>query len=180
MRLGIAIEETWDFFNEIYADLREHYQTSLLTARSFSLPVFHTRVNRLVFQHDLRQFMRRNDVVFFEWASRLLAEASRQPKRCGIVTRLHRYELYTWADRIHWDVVDKVILVSRAMQAEFSSRFPDQASKTVVVSPSTSLTRFYPVAKEFSGDIGILCHLTPRKRVYELILTLAEIGRAHV
>ena len=27
MRLGVAIEETWDFFHEIYADFEAHHQT---------------------------------------------------------------------------------------------------------------------------------------------------------
>ena len=32
-----------------------------------------------------------------------------------------------------------------------------------------------PQPKSFNGDIGILCHLTPRKRVYELILVFYEL-----
>jgi glycosyltransferase involved in cell wall biosynthesis len=121
--------------------------------------------------------MQANDVVFFEWASELLAAASQLPKTCSIVTRLHRYEMYQWADRINWDVVDKVILVSKAMQQEFIDRFPQHAAKTFAVSPSTSLEKFSPASKQFNGDIGILCHLTPRKRVYDLILTFYELTR---
>jgi glycosyltransferase involved in cell wall biosynthesis len=37
------------------------------------------------------------------------------------------------------------------------------------------LDKFKPVKKDFHGDIGILCHLTPRKRVYELILAFYEL-----
>jgi glycosyltransferase involved in cell wall biosynthesis len=37
------------------------------------------------------------------------------------------------------------------------------------------LEKFTPQSKEFRGDIGILCHLTPRKRVYDLILTFYEL-----
>ena len=174
-RLGIAIEETWSFFNEIYADLENYYQTSLFARREFRLPFFYTRVNRFIFHHDLQNFMKMNDVVFFEWASELLAEATNLRKTCGIITRLHRYEMYQWVDRINWDAVDRVILVSKAMQAEFIERFPDQAEKTIVAPPSTSLDKFNFVQKTYHGDIGILCHLTPRKRVYDLILTFYEL-----
>jgi glycosyltransferase involved in cell wall biosynthesis len=175
MRLGIAIQETWSFFNEIYSDLTKHYQTSLFKRRSWQLPVFHSRINRYLFYHDFQAFMRANDVVFFEWASELLAIATRLPKVCGIVTRLHRYEMYEWSNRVNWEAVDRIILVSQAKKREFIARFPDQADKIVVSAPSTSLEKFVPKPKTFSGDIGILCHISPRKRVYDLILTFYEL-----
>ncbi len=175
MRLGIAIEETWDFFHEIYADLNSRHEVSLFKRREVDFKVAHTRINQYFFQRDLRSLMKTNDVVFFEWASHLLEAASHLPKTCGIVTRLHRYEMYQFADRINWDVVDKVVLVAKSKQAEFARRFPQQAHKTVVVSPSTSLEKFQYFNKPFAGDIGILCHLTPRKRVYDLVAIFYEL-----
>lgn len=175
MQLGIAIEETRDFFDEIYADLAAHHQTSLFKRRDFSLPILYARINRYLLHHDLQAFMRASDVVFFEWATGLLASASHLPKACGIVTRLHRYEMYQWVDKINWDAVDKIILVSKAKQREFTSRLPKQAPKVVVIPEAVSLDKFQPKPNRFNGDIGILCHLTPRKRVYELILTFHEL-----
>ena len=71
--------------------------------------------------------------------------------------------------------VDKIILVSQAKKREFITKFPEQAAKIVVCSPSISLAKFIPQPKKFNGDIGILCHLTPRKRVYDLILSFYEL-----
>jgi glycosyltransferase involved in cell wall biosynthesis len=175
VRLGIAIEETWDFFNEIYADLQRQYTTTLFHRPNVSLPFFTERVNRHLFDYKMKQFLRQQDVVFFEWASDLLRAASHVPKTCGIVTRLHRYELYKWVDHINWTVVDRVVLVSEAKRREFISRFPMMAERTVVTSPSTSLEKFTFKLKPFSGNIGILCHLTPRKRVYDMILEFYEL-----
>ena len=177
MRVGIAIEETWAFLNEIHTHLSEHHEVSLFKRRVIDPPFFKERSNRYLFRRDLSSFMRRNDVVFFEWASELLVAATALPKTCGIVTRLHRYELYQWAELIQWDHVDRVILVSDAKQREFSTRFPGHASKVVVIPEAVSLSRFQPKRREFAGDIGILCHLTPRKRVYELILAFSELLR---
>lgn len=177
MRLGIAIQETWSFFNEIYTELTNHYQTTLFMRRTWKTPFFRERLNRRLYYHDLNAFLRNNDVVFFEWASGLLATASHMPKSCGIVTRLHRYEMYEWVDRINWDVVDKIILVSHAKKREFIEKFPDQTDKIIVTGPSTSLEKFTPQPKKYHGDIGILCHLTPRKRVYDLILTFYELTK---
>ena len=180
MRIGIAIEETWDFLHEIYADLAEHHQVTLFKRRHLNLPVFHTRVNRWLFHYDLHQFMKKNDVVFFEWASDLLLAATTQmPKECGIVTRLHRYEMYKFVDRINWDFVDQIILVSHAKKEEFLAQVPAQASKVTVVNEAVDPQKYEFRPKPFSGDIGTLCHLTPRKRVYELILTFYELCQQH-
>jgi glycosyltransferase involved in cell wall biosynthesis len=185
LRLGVMIEETWSFFHEIYADFQQHYETTLFRRRHFqqhyvfrrALPVFRTRVNDHLFRRDVGAFLRRNDVVFCEWASELLAAASRQPTTCPLVARLHRYELYQWADRINWDAVARVIVVSQAKRREFVARFPAHAAKAIVIPEAVSLSRFRSQIKPFAGNIGILCHLTPRKRVYELILAFADLIR---
>jgi glycosyltransferase involved in cell wall biosynthesis len=180
MRIGIAIEDTWAFFKEVEEELSGHHQTTQFKPRRFNLPVFNERGNRYLLHRDLISFMRSNQVVFFEWASGLLETASSLPKQCGIVTRLHRYEMYKWADKINWDVVDRVILVTEAKGREFSRRFPSQAGKIVIIPEAISLDRFAsdPQAepKDFSGDLGILCNLSPRKRVYELILAFYELN----
>lgn len=175
MRIGIAIEETWSFLHEIYEDLTTHHQVSLFQRRTVNSPVMHERINRRLFQHDLAKFMRDNDVVFFEWASALLAAATHMPKQCRIVTRLHRYEMNEWVYRINWDNVDKIILVSEAKRREFAEKFPAYVDKVEVVYEAVDPEKFSFQPRPFTGDIGILCHLTPRKRVYELILAFSEI-----
>lgn len=175
IHLGIANQETWGFFNDIYNDLKLRYITTIFNRRKMKLPVFNERINRFIFHRDLKAFLQANDVVFFEWASELLATATHLPKVCGIITRLHRYELYDWSDKINWDAVDKIILVSNAKKREFLLKFPGQASKIVVLPPSISLERFSIYPKKYSGDIGILCHISPRKRVYDLILSFYEL-----
>ncbi len=177
MRLGIAIEETWSFLHEIYEDLAKHHQVSLFERREFTLPVFNARISNTMFQRDLQQFLNENDAVFFEWASGLLAAASHLPKSSGIVTRLHRYELYRWADRVNWDNVDRIIVVTEAKRREFTDKFPEQAAKVLVIPEAVSLDKFQPKPRQFNGDIGILSHLRPRKRIYDLILTFYELSQ---
>jgi glycosyltransferase involved in cell wall biosynthesis len=176
MRLGIVNQETWDFLHELYAHLAAVHQTSVFAPPApLRAPFMRERIARHRRDRALRAFLGRHDVVFFEWASELLAHATRLPKTCAIVTRLHRYELYAWADRINWDAVDRVILVSEAKRREFIARFPGHAGKTHVVPVGISLERYQAVDRVFSGAIGTLCHLTPRKRVYDLILAFADL-----
>jgi glycosyltransferase involved in cell wall biosynthesis len=176
MQLGVVIAgDPWLFFEEIYEDLRSRYSVSLFEHRRFNIPIFYTRINRYLFHHGLETFLANQDVVFFEWASELLIAATRLPKKAKIVTRLHRYEMFEWASKVNWANVDRVILVSHAMQKKFSERFPDHAHKSVVIHESVSTEKFQPVSKPFNGDIGTLCFLSPRKRVYELVLAFAEL-----
>ena len=177
MNLGIVNEDIWDFFHEVYADFNENYHTSLFKRREYHLPMLNNRVNRAVLRNDLGAFMKSNDVIFFEWASDLLGMASNMPKTCGIVTRMHRYDLYKWIDQVNWDNVDRIILVSRAKQQEFAKTLPQQAHKIVVIPEAISLERFQMKPKDFHGNLGILCHLKPRKRVYDLVLAFYELSQ---
>jgi glycosyltransferase involved in cell wall biosynthesis len=177
MNLGVVNEETWGFFQEIYEHLAGRFPTRQFTRRATRLPFWKDRFNRRLLTADLNAFLRANDVVFFEWASELLAAASHLPKSARLVTRLHRYELYQWAGAVNWNAVDRIILVSQAKQREFSARFPAAAARTVVIPEAIDLTRFQPHGQPYRGSLGILCHLTPRKRVYELILAFSELAR---
>jgi glycosyltransferase involved in cell wall biosynthesis len=177
MKLGVAIDETWAFFHEVYEELSSHHPTRMLKQRQSRLPFLAGRMTELLRRRDLDAFLGASDVVFFEWASGLLAAATARPKACGIVTRLHRYEMYRWLDRVAWDRVDRVILVSEAKRREFASRLPAHAEKAVVIPEAISLDRFRPSERPFRGDLGVLCNLSPRKRIYEIVLAFAELAR---
>lgn len=177
MRLGVAIPTTdpWGFFEGLYCDFNEHFETTFFESRVPKVARIHSRLKRVLFNRDLKHFMRVNDVVFFEWASEYLVAASMLPKTCGIVTRLHRYEMYQWVNSVRWDMVDKIILVSEAKCREFVRRFPNQAHKALVIPEVISVEKFQPQIQDFQGNIGTMCELLPRKRVYELILAFHEL-----
>lgn len=179
MKLGVVIEETWSFFKEIYQDFQEHHQTELFERRKIKSPLFQDRLSWNAFRQDARAFLNRNDVIFFEWASEALANFSRLPKENGVVTRLHRYEMYHWVDKIDWSFVDRIIVVSDAKRTEFSAQFPAHAHKLVVIPEAISLEQFPYSQRSYKGNLGILCHLTPRKRVYELILAFSILAKDH-
>jgi glycosyltransferase involved in cell wall biosynthesis len=180
MRLGIAIStlDPWIFFQDVYEDLGAHYEVDVFKFYRRFYPLLDERINYSLLQKDLRVFLKSHDAVFFEWASGLLEIATQQPKECKIVTRLHRYELFEWSHRINWDRVDKIILVSHAMMRRFSEKFPEHSHKAEVIPVGVSTDKFRPSPRRFNGDIGILCNLTPRKRVYDLILAFYELSQA--
>ena len=117
-----------------------------------------------------------SDVSFFEWASEILVEATKMPKTKPIVTRMHSYEVFAWAPLVNWDNVDRIVLVSNAMQKTFCDIYPKQAAKTCVVYNGCDLGSFTPQpTKPFEGKIGMLCSINPRKRVYEIIIMMKQL-----
>lgn len=175
IRLGLIVSDTWYFFNEIASYLRTEFQTRTFQETTYRLPVLGTKINNWRLRYDLSQILSSVDVAFFEWSSIYLAAASHLPKRCKIITRMHHYELYHWATAINWEQVDRVIVVSSGMQRAFAENLPLYKQKTVVVPGGIRLDHFQPGDRPFRGNIGILCHLEPRKRVYELILAFHEL-----
>lgn len=177
LRLGLVVgrNETWSFVRDLHQDWQQHYEVDVFEERFTASPFFKERLNRRLLQADLARFLNHHDVVFFEWASELLTVASRLPHSARIVTRLHRYELYQWADRIDWSGVDTIVFVSSQKRSEFLSRFPEQEAKCVIIPVGIDLDRFAFKPRPFGGVLGTLCHLVPRKRVYELILALYQL-----
>lgn len=73
-------------------------------------------------QQSLLHALQHCDVAWFEWGDGAIIPASKLPKYCRIVCRIHRYELYGEAFlQANWDNIDEVILVSQAMKKRFLS-----------------------------------------------------------
>jgi glycosyltransferase involved in cell wall biosynthesis len=178
-QLGVFVGENgnWSFFREIYEELTKHYATDVYNKKTYRTPLLYGRLNDRMHLQRVRQTLRRNDVCFFEWASELLLTASHMPKSCAMVARLHSYELYAWAPRINWNNVDRIILVSEAMRCKFCDMFPDHAHKTRLVYNAKNLQVFTPVDRPFAFQLGMLCSINPRKRIYEIVLMVADLRR---
>ena len=179
MRIGAVLPATNPsrVFLDIYQELKEYHHVELLKFHSFKSPIFYSRIERYLRRRDFTKFMRENDVVYFEWASDLLAYASKLPKSCGIVARLHRYEMFQCVSSINWAVVDKVILLSEAMRNKFVTQFPEFNNITIVIPWAVSSDKFQMRSQSLTGNIGTLCELIPRKRIYEIILVFYEITK---
>jgi glycosyltransferase involved in cell wall biosynthesis len=176
-KIGVFVGEkgNWTFFDHIFDDLKTHYEPEVFRVKTYNTPLLHGRLNRWAFQEGIRSILRKVDVAFFEWASELLVPASHMPKYCPIVTRLHSYELFAWAPDVNWDNVDKIILVSKAMQTNFCEMFPKHAHKTYVIYNAKPLDTFKPIPRDFCFDLGMLGTINPRKRPYEIILMLKAL-----
>jgi glycosyltransferase involved in cell wall biosynthesis len=174
IRLGVVNPQSWDFLKDLYPYFSAAFQTSVFQEPPSST-LLPGRVRQLLFRRSLQRFMENNDVVFFEWASDLLAQATHLPKSTTIITRLHRWELYAWADRINWNAVDHIVFVSESKRRAFLRRFPAHPHSTHVIYNGVSLQQFAFHQRPFCGALGTLCHIIPRKRIYDLLLFFSDL-----
>ncbi len=174
MKIGIACDD-WRFFKNKCEALKNHYEVRTLSPSNTKISL--GRYQSLLYKRNLHRLMRWSDVIFFEFANKPLAIASQMKKVSKIVVRLHRYELFSWADKIDWKKIDKVILVSTAMQKRLVNQYPFMENRTAVIYNDIDTDKFIPINTKLKKSIGIAGEITPRKRVYELILAFDELQR---
>jgi len=177
MRIGAVISssDSQRVFQDIFKELEAYHDVDVYRFRLFKSPIFYYRINPVLQKYDFIKFMQKCDVLYFEWASDMLVFATNLPKVCPIITRLHRYELFQWADKVKWEAVDKVIFLTKAMQQKFISLHPEHANKTAVVPWAISTSKYKFSKNSFNGQICTLCEIVPRKRIYELILVYYQL-----
>jgi glycosyltransferase involved in cell wall biosynthesis len=178
--VGVVIVPPPTFVRGILEEMNRRYHVRVLPEFWTDFPL--GRLRRLVNRMALKAMMLRSDVLFVEWASYpLLALPSRGmgvfPHRCKVVTRLHGRELYHWATEIDWHKVDKIIFVSQYLKDEFCRTFSEHSHKAALVENGVDIERFNAPLRPFQGKIGMLGRIHSEKRVYDAILSLAEVLR---
>jgi len=84
---------------------------------------------------DMYELMKWSDISWFEWCTDLATNASRMPKVCTNIIRLHRYEAYLdFPKEVNWENIDVLITVgNRCVNEALAGKVPDIASRTRIV-----------------------------------------------
>ena len=108
--------------------------------RAFIDPV----IDSLKSQHDIRIFEKGSeaeirsllewcDLAWFEWCDQLVIAASKMPKKCKMICRLHSYEVFSDMPRqVDWNKIDHLVLVSDAVKDLLSYNFQVPCPTTVI------------------------------------------------
>jgi glycosyltransferase involved in cell wall biosynthesis len=178
MKLGIVYDGQQNFLADLLADWKDHFSIEIYDFTPIEFPVVKGRINPVLHRLSLQSFMNRQDVVFFEWVGENLVLASQLPHKANLMARLHSWELFHHAKQVNWQAIDKIVLVSQAMEQKFHEMYPGNEEKTMVLPAGKSLTRFMPQSHEFSGKLAMMGNIVPIKRVYEIVLALAVLREA--
>jgi glycosyltransferase involved in cell wall biosynthesis len=184
VKLGVICSKNWKYFREIYENLQGNFKIRTYDGYSSKLKLIsdheHLRgfiEHRLINKKTIEDLMKWSDVTFFEWASYFLEIGTHLPKRSPVAARLHRFELFKYADKIEWDKIDKLIFVGEGLRRWTLDTIDIDKSKTVVIHNSINTNKFKPIHNphELTYRLGILGDVIPRKRVYELVHAFKEL-----
>jgi glycosyltransferase involved in cell wall biosynthesis len=173
--LGLVISDNANFLNYIRSDLEKKYKVSEFQFAEKNFPVMSSRINSWRYKKNWQRFTHQQDVLFFEWAGEQLARASHLQKSAPVLVRLLGYELYHWAPHIDWNYVDVITVPLRWVKKDFGKYYSQYADKCEIIPTGIDIRRFDPTPMPFRGNLGILGYISPRKRVYELILSFADM-----
>ncbi|HFK5799473.1 TPA: glycosyltransferase [Enterobacter hormaechei subsp. oharae] len=125
-------------------------------------------------QETLLNALRHCDVAWFEWGDGAIIPASKMPKYCRIVCRIHRYELYGEAFlQADWNTIDEVIFVSQAMKKRFISvmgkTLPPQLKMTVLANLTEHLPAVKPTARRNPWHIACVARFAAQKNLVMLL-----------
>lgn len=110
------------------------------------------------------------DVAWFEWGDGMIIPASKLPKYCRIVCRIHSYELFQPQFlEANWQNIDEVVLVSHAMKARFISLMGERLPATLTVTVLGNLTDHQPAP-----------HITPRRNRFHLACVARFSGQKNL
>ena len=115
---------------------------------------------------QMYKLMKWSDISWFEWCTDMAVEASKLPKVCKNIVRLHRYEAYLdYPKAINWDNIDMLITVgNRCINEVLFGKVPDIAGRTnmVEIANGVNLAKFEFIERRsgrhiaFVGDLRLV------------------------
>jgi len=114
-------------------------------------------------EEQLYELMQWSDISWFEWCTQLAQAASKWPKVCKTIVRLHRYEAYgPWPEQINWDNIDVLINIGNTFIADrLISKVPDiqQSTSLITIPNGVNLEKFRFSSWQRGKNIAFLGNL---------------------
>ena len=134
IKIGVITYVDWAF-RELYEQLAKIFE--MRTYKGYSPTqkfilnnetIKNFLANRIMDKKNINGLMKWGDLTFFDWASHLLEVGTQLPKHSPMITRLHRWELFEFTDKIKWNKVDMIIFDCE-IQITFLTRPKSQAQQ---------------------------------------------------
>ncbi len=103
------------------------------------------------------------DICWFEWCTNIAVAASKMPKMCKTIVRLHRYEAYEqWPQKVNWQNIDVLLTVGNEVTIQaLKDKVPSIESQTSleVIPNGVDLSRFEFRERPRGKNIAFLANL---------------------
>ncbi len=140
------------FLNDIYSYIEQRYPVRFFECKDVK---------------QLQEAMKWSDISWFEWCTDLAVEASKLPKVCKNIIRLHRFEAYSdWPAKVHWENIDTLITVGNSyVKDTLLRKVPalEVRTRSVVIPNGVNLQKYKYVARERGKNIACIGYLNARK-----------------
>lgn len=152
------------FLNDIYAFIEQRFQVRFVESRDIK---------------QIHEAMKWSDISWFEWCTDLVVEASRLPKVCKTIVRLHRFEAYNdWPSKVKWENIDTLITVGNTFVKDVLLRqVPALEARTcsVVIPNGVNLQKYKYVARPRGKNIACIGYLNARKNPMFLLQCMQKL-----
>jgi glycosyltransferase involved in cell wall biosynthesis len=108
------------FINEVYAHTAARFETRFWRGDN---------------PQEMLRVLQWCDIAWFEWCTEQAVQASRLPKVCRSIVRLHRFEAFRpWPEKVRWENIDCLVTVGNsAVHQRLLRNIPDLPTRTRVV-----------------------------------------------
>ncbi len=124
------------FITEIMAELGRHNEVRMFDGNTLQ---------------QMSELMTWSDLSWFEWCDDLIIQATKLPKQCSIVCRLHSYEAFTdMPSRVDWTKVDHIIFVNRSVMSLVHSQVRPPRPSSIIAN-GVDMDRFKIPSRKMPG-----------------------------
>jgi glycosyltransferase involved in cell wall biosynthesis len=152
------------FLTDIYEYARYRYLVQHSDARSTD---------------QMYEVMKTSDISWFEWCTDMVVEASKLPKVCKTVVRLHRFEAYNnWPSRVRWENIDVLVTVGNSFVKDaLLKQVPDIEKRTwlVTIPNGVNLDRFKLIKRPRGKNLACVGYLNMRKNPMFLLQCMQKL-----
>jgi len=128
---------------------------------------------------QMYEVMKSSDISWFEWCTNMVVEASKLPKVCRNVVRLHRFEAYNdWPSRVQWENIDVLITVGNSFVKDaLLKQVPDIENRTqlVTIPNGVNLDKFEFIDRGRGKNLACVGYLNMRKNPMFLLQCMQKL-----
>jgi glycosyltransferase involved in cell wall biosynthesis len=128
---------------------------------------------------QMYEVMKTSDISWFEWCTNMVVEASKLPKVCKNVVRLHRFEAYCdWPTQVQWENIDVLIIVGNSFVKDaLLEQVPDIENSTclVTIPNGVNLDKFRFVDRPRGKNLACVGYLNMRKNPMFLLQCMQKL-----
>jgi hypothetical protein len=129
--------------------------------------------------NQMYELMKWSDISWFEWCTNIAVQASRLPKVCKNIIRLHRFEAYgEWPSHVQWENIDSLITVGNSFVEEaLLKQIPNIRNRTqhITISNGVNLDKFKFIDRSRGKNIASVGYLNMRKNPMFLLQCMQKL-----